>query len=117
DRLVDLVAFVEEERGHDFDEVVTVNFLDSDEYTEASTGLDDFEDEGEPTVDGEAELRALGFVSGEFDLDEMGDALADTGTLAFYSTDTEEVYVRGTDLTPALRVTLVHELVHALQDQ
>ncbi|HEY5155183.1 MAG TPA: hypothetical protein VIJ47_10650, partial [Acidimicrobiales bacterium] len=39
------------------------------------------------------------------------------GTLAYYSSDTKKVRVRGTELTPALRVTLAHELTHALQDQ
>ena len=39
-------------------------------------------------------------------------------TLAFYDPRTQDVYVRGTDTTaPATRVTLAHELTHALQDQ
>lgn len=120
ERVVDLVAFVEEERGHDFDRVVTVNFLDAEAYTRASTGVDDLErpeEDDASTADAIGELRAFGLVSGDFDLDEMGNTLVDVGTLAFYSPETKEIYVRGTEVTPALRATLVHELVHALQDQ
>jgi hypothetical protein len=40
-----------------------------------------------------------------------------SGTLAFYDSETNEVKVLGTDLDVAHRVTLVHELTHAWQDQ
>ena len=56
-------------------------------------------------------------MSGEVDLDQAVDELASGGTLAFYSPEDEKVYVRGTELTPGLRVTLAHELTHVLQDQ
>ena len=39
------------------------------------------------------------------------------GTLAYYDPSGEQVFVRGTELTPAVRVTLAHELAHVLQDQ
>jgi hypothetical protein len=62
-------------------------------------------------------LRALGMASGKVDLLAANNDLADSGTLAFYDPQVERVIVRGTEMTVALRVTLAHELTHALQDQ
>jgi hypothetical protein len=43
---------------------------------------------------------------------------ADSGTvLGYYDSVTKALYVRGRDLTPEVRVTIAHELTHALQDQ
>jgi len=38
-------------------------------------------------------------------------------TLGFYSPATDHVYIRGDQMTPAVRVVLAHELTHALQAQ
>lgn len=62
-------------------------------------------------------LRALGLVHGEVDLFKEQDKLTQGGTLAYYSFDGKRIRVRGTTITPAVKSTLVHELVHALQDQ
>ncbi len=121
DTRVDSIArWVAQERGLDFEHPVKVNFLTPEEYTEAATGGSDVEvaeDEQEAMDQAEAMLRALGLVSGELDLGEESKTLADSGSLAYYSPDTEEVYVRGTELNPGIRVTLAHELTHVLQDQ
>ncbi|MBX3313812.1 MAG: hypothetical protein KF906_05770 [Actinobacteria bacterium] len=122
-RVADLAKFVEKERGLEYEHPVTVNFLTAEEYTAASSGdtssaeSETSEEEQAQLDDTVAMLRALGLVEGEVDLEAATSDLADSGTLAFYSPDTKEVYVRGTDLTPALRVTLVHELTHVVQDQ
>ena len=39
------------------------------------------------------------------------------GVLGYYNGDDERVRIRGTNLTPAIESTLVHELTKALQDQ
>jgi hypothetical protein len=62
-------------------------------------------------------LRALGVVDGDPDLLADDKDLADAGTLAFYDFQAKVVNVRGHTMTPGLRVTLAHELTHALQDQ
>jgi hypothetical protein len=59
----------------------------------------------------------LGLIGGDVDLAAEQDEIRDSGTLAYYSPARRTVYVRGVDLTPSLRLTLVHELTHALQDQ
>ena len=118
-RVTDLVAFVEDERGHHFEHPVAIDFLTEAEYAEATRS-----DAAELTDADRADLeltegmmRALGLVEGDLDLFESVNDLSDTGTLAFYDPATDRVTVRGTDLSPALSATLVHELTHALQDQ
>src|SRR5262249_14397551 len=39
------------------------------------------------------------------------------GILAYYDSHDKKVRVKGSQLTPDVRVTLAHELTHALQDQ
>jgi hypothetical protein len=121
-RVAPLAEFVAEERGLEFEHPVTVNFLTAEEYS-AETRSDTGNSPG-PTEEEKAEMeeyvavmRALGLVSGTFDVEAATNQIADSGTLAFYSPVEKQVYVRGTELTPALRVTLVHELTHVLQDQ
>ncbi len=119
-RVTELVDFVEETRGLSFDHPVAVYFLSEDEYRDISTGGPGAEPTEAERADAEqqvAMLRALGVIEGEPDLLASGDTIADSGTLAFYDTDRDVVNVRGEDMTPGLRVTLVHELTHALQDQ
>ncbi len=118
-RVADLAAFVELERGLRFDHPVHVDFLTPEEYTVQTT------DEEAAVADDEraelaryaGQLRALGVASGELDLVEAFNQVSDGGTLAFYSPFDDRVRVRGTELTVGLKVTIVHELTHALQDQ
>ena len=118
-RVAPIAAWAEKERELPFDHPVKVNFLSEDEYKELATqgGGDDSADTDQYYADQLAQLRALGFVSGDVDLKQAGNTLNDSGTLAYYDPDVEEVFVRGTEMTPALRVTLAHELTHVLQDQ
>jgi hypothetical protein len=115
-RVEPLAEWVERERGLAFEHPVEINFLSLSEYSAVSTSEPSAEDETEMS-DTTAELRALGLVSGEIDLSGSVNTLNDSGTLAFYSPATKQVYVRGETITPGMRVTLVHELVHVLQDQ
>jgi hypothetical protein len=118
-RVADIAAFVEQERGHDFDHPVYVDFLSPADYTKATTtesaGLTD--EDREELEQYAGELRAFGVGSGKIDLFTAYNTVADSGTLAYYDPDTERVTVRGTTMTPGLEVTLAHELTHALQDQ
>jgi hypothetical protein len=118
-RVVDLVDFVEGARDLTFDHPVYVDFLTAEEYTGETTSDEDAVGEEERAdLDRYAgALRALGVGSGEIDLFSAYNQVSDAGTLAFYDPEDQRVKVRGTDLTVGLRVTLVHELTHALQDQ
>ena len=117
-RAAPIAAWVAKARDLDFKHPVEIDFLSAAEYTAVS------QDKPAPTAESEREMqdtvgqmRALGFVQGEVDLAAATDTLADSGTLAYYDPSTKRVSVRGTKLTPMLRVTLAHELVHVLQDQ
>jgi len=118
-RVRDLAAFVEESRDLEFDHPVYVDFLSAAEYTEQTTTTEEeLADEDRDELEHLAGvLRALAVGSGEIDLFAAFNQVSDSGTLAFYDPADHRVRVRGTDLSIGLRVTLVHELTHALQDQ
>ena len=118
-RVVTLVRYVERERGFTFDHPVEIEFLTPSEYSERTrTDEESLEPEDVEDVNQfEALLRAFGLITDDVDLLDSVNDLSDTGTLAFYDSIEERVTVRGTDLGPELRATLVHELTHTLQDQ
>jgi hypothetical protein len=118
-RVADLAAFVERERGLEFDHPVTVDFLSEDEYSERARVDESMltDEDREAIEESGTVLEALGLVPLDTDLFATSNEMADTGTLAFYDPLTETVTVRGTEMTVALQVTLVHELVHVAQDQ
>ena len=117
-RVLDEVRFVEQARGLRFEHPVEVEFLDEEEFAEqvdveeAATAEEEADDERAVGM-----LRALGLVEKGFDLREATDELLETSLLGLYVPEEQTLYVRGEELTPAVRSTLVHELTHALQDQ
>ena len=58
-----------------------------------------------------------GLIDGKVDLFKQENGLNSGGILAYYDFHDKKVRVKGTALTPDVRVTLAHELTHALQDQ
>jgi hypothetical protein len=118
-RVADLVKFVEDNREHTYKHPVEVDFLTADQYSAASrTDSGSLSSDDKAGLDNEvAMMRSLGVMSGNIDLLSKVNEVQDSGTLAFYSPKDRKVRVRGTDMTVDLKVTLVHELTHALQDQ
>ncbi|QXC59494.1 hypothetical protein KSP35_13940 [Aquihabitans sp. G128] len=122
-RVKPIADWVAKARKLDFDHPVEVQFLSEADYRARSTGGASAEaaapsaEEQAQQDDAVAQLRALGLVEGKVDLGKANDTLSDTGTLAFYDPEVKKVFIRGTEMTPALRVTLAHELTHVLQDQ
>lgn len=119
ERVAAIAAFVEDERGLDFEHPVFVDFLPEDEFREkVTTSRDELSDEDRREIEQATSLlRALGLVEGDLDLFEEQNQLSADATLAFYDPDTKRVTVRGTEVTPEVASTLAHELTHALQDQ
>ena len=114
--VAELSAFVEQERGLEFDEPVDVELADDDEFERRL--LDDFEAEDEADLrDTERIFRALGFLDGDDDLVEQFRGVISGGVVGFYDPETNELVVRGGSPTPYARSTIVHELTHALDDQ
>ena len=120
-RVAPIADWVAKARQLDYDHPVEVQFLSEAEYRKTATGGGDAvaegTDEAASAGDTVAQLRALGLVAGQVDLRKANNTLSDSATLAFYDPESKKVFVRGTDMTPALRVTLAHELTHVLQDQ
>ena len=114
--LVDeLQAYVAEARGLEFLRDVEVE-LAADEAFQSRL-LEDFEEEAEEIAKVEVFYKALGLLEPDADLLEELRTIYSAGVLGFYDPETDELVVRGTDLTPYVRQTIVHELVHALDDQ
>ncbi len=117
-RVTSIVQFVEKERGLKFVHPVAVEFLPANQFV-AKIG------NGNPTsaqnkVELEhtvGEMRALGLVTGDADLAAMSTQESQQSVIGLYVPHDKRIYVKGADLTPFVRVTLAHELTHALQDQ
>lgn len=119
-RVAELADFVEAERDLRFKHPVHVDFLDAAAFRkEVTQDREDLTDDEKDELEALEGLgRAIGLISGDFDLLDAGNDLAGDGVLAFYESETKRVTVKGSDdLTVSVRATLVHELTHALQDQ
>jgi hypothetical protein len=110
----DLEGFVEAARGLKFLSPVDVSVLGDAAFRRKLAGGGTTEDAG-PDVQAGV-LRALGLPTGG-DHGGSGDVPEAESVDGFYDSDTKELVVRGTRLTPFVRQVLVHELTHALDDQ
>jgi hypothetical protein len=110
---------VEKLRGLRFEHPVPVDFLTDAAFRERIASRADDLSEGElaDVRRSEAELRAVGLLPGDVNLLDAENSLEQAGTLAFYDPGTKRATVRGTRLGVMAKVTLAHELTHALQDQ
>jgi hypothetical protein len=118
-KLVPVVHQVEQLRGLTFERPVKVEYL-SDAAFQKRVRIDQgklSKREKAEIARSEASLRATGLVAGDVDLLESTSDLQESGVLAYYDPKAKRVTVRGTSLDVATRVTLAHELTHALQDQ
>jgi hypothetical protein len=117
-RVKDLVDFVEQERGLRFEHPVKVEFLADAAFRRAVTAHDALTPEDRAQLESlEAVLRAVGLLDGDADLERVAEQLVGEGVVGFYDPTEERLVARGTRLDDERRVTLVHELTHALQDQ
>ena len=118
-RVAPFAEIVEDERGLEFEHPVHVDFLSVEEFRERVTEDDqELTDEDREEIRASAGLfRALGLLESDRDLLETLNELRGAGVLGYYSHDDERIRMRGKELTPDVRSTLVHELTHALQDQ
>ena len=110
---------VERERGLEFKHPVYVDFLSDKAFNEQVVAdKEDLTDEDRVEIEqATGQFRALGLVQGDVDVFDSVNELSSSAVIGFYSFDDERIRVRGTELTPEVQSTLVHELTHALQDQ
>jgi hypothetical protein len=117
-RVVELVQFVETTRGLSFKHPVYVDYLDD------ATFMTNFVDTEDAPLGGPSEQRAyenelldaLGLTNGS-DVATAQSTMAAATAVTSYTPATDRVAIRGTELTPAVRAGLAHQLTHALQAQ
>jgi hypothetical protein len=110
--VLDLVTFVEKSRGLTFKRPVTIKYLNDVEF-DAWLSRGDGADADKNTFLAE---EAVGLVETGYD-PKAGVKGRRDGTVGVYAPADKTVRVRGTELTPYVKLVLVHELTHALQDQ
>ena len=113
----ELQPFVEQERDLVFLEPVQVEILYDEAFVARLEEADDPVQQAEEIAALGATLTALGLVPPGTDVAAEVDELLAGGVAGFYDPEGDELVVRGQGLGPTERVTLVHELTHALQDQ
>lgn len=118
-RIAPLAAIASKERGLNFKHPVYVDFLADKEFEkEVSADESDLSEEQKQSADDAAgNYRALGYLSGNVDAFKQANDLTGGGIVGLYSHSDKRIRVRGTALTPEVKLTLVHELTHVLQDQ
>jgi hypothetical protein len=116
-QVVPMVRFLEHERGLTFAHPVFVDLLSERDYTtrvtQAHAPIDNVDSH---SLDQRDLANAFGFAT-TYDSAAADAALSADTSSGTYSATTDRIMLRGTELTPALKVTLVHELTHALQEQ
>jgi hypothetical protein len=115
DLVVELSSFVEEQRGLEFEEPVQVEIEDDDAFHERLFA--DFDEDADQTAQLDDLYKAAGLLDPEEDLVETLRTALEGAVIGFYDPETKELVVRGAAITPAVRVTVAHELTHALDDQ
>ena len=115
DLVAELSAFVEEERGLEFEDPVQVEIEDDDAFHERLFA--DFEEDAELTAQVDPLYKAVGLLDPDEDLVETMRTAFEGAVIGFYDPETAELVVRGGAITPGVRVTVAHELTHALDDQ
>jgi len=125
-RVAQLADYVERHAEFSFEHPVRSRFLPDKEFEKLVTDdEEDLTDDDRDYYEATGRLlRSLGLADGDVDLFEDQNALNAGGILAYYSPKDREMVIRTNPedvvdgkLSPALRATVVHELVHALQDQ
>jgi hypothetical protein len=113
--VAELSTFVADARGLEFREPVRATLLD-DEAFSARVQEDAVDDIAE-LEETEQVLAAFGLLEPGTDLVAILSSFLGQGVVGQYDPDSGELVVRGAALSPYVRITLVHELTHALDDQ
>ena len=113
--IAELSAFVADQRELEFLRPVEVELLEDEAFVNRL--LDGTEENRADTDSTEKVLRALRLIEPGVDLFDTFVAFYRVAVLGFYDPESDELVLRGSELTPYVRGTLVHELSHALDDQ
>ncbi len=119
DRIDELMIEAQQIRGLEFLEPVDVVLLTDEEYQARFAEIIEEELAEEDIQAINALLRVLGIIEADDDYRALVETLFSAGTGGFYDPETEELVVRlvGGGFGPYAESVVIHELVHALQDQ
>lgn len=116
----DAARFVEDFRGRPFKTFPAVEFADEDAFQERLSELyeESTDDDAiaETKVAGDV-LGSLGLIAPGVDLVEANRQLGELSPVGFYEPDAKELLVRGSEMNVYVELIIVHELVHAHDDQ
>lgn len=117
--LNELIAFVEDERGYEFTSRPSVELLDSAEFGVAWSALiaEDYASNTSDYNNYTDIYRAMGIIEGDRSLEEIWQRFGDAGVIGYYDHDSASIKLRSGDINAFTETVLVHELVHALEDQ
>ncbi len=119
DRYDDVICqaadFVQQTRGRPFKEFPNIELLDDAEFDLAL--VEDLDESADDLLEDERLLKALGLLPVELDLFETFEALIQSGAVGFYDPEDGRLVVRGGQFDLYGQAILVHELVHAFDDQ
>ena len=107
--------FVQRTRGRPFRTFPEVEVLDDARFD--AELLDDFDDYRADLDASDVTLTALGLIDADVSLADVFRESLEVGVVGFYDPDTGQLVVRGNDLGLYSQLVLVHELVHAFDDQ
>ena len=107
--------FVQQNRGRPFKEFPNIELLDDADFDAAL--LADFEESRSEFVEDERLMKSLGLIPTDLDLFETFRELIEVGVVGFYDPDDGRLVVRGGEFDLYGQAILVHELVHAFDDQ
>lgn len=117
--LDDLIAFVEAQRGHRFSITPEVVLLEGDAFKAAwdQAVADSAAESASEYADYTDIYRAMGILDDQQTLEETWKRFGDAGVLGYYESERQRIVLRSGDITAYTKTVLVHELVHALEDQ
>lgn len=113
--LPELIDFVERTRGHRFRTPPVVEAVAEEEFEARLAELQ--ADEAEALEAATVAQVGLGLIEPGTSLADIVGELGAAAVLGFYLPETDELLVKGAQVTPLVQVTIVHELTHALDDQ
>lgn len=115
DEICSAADFVQQARGRPFREFPTIELLDDASFDEAL--VQDLDESRDELLEDERPLKALGLLPADIDLFETYQSLIESGVVGFYDPDDGRLVVRGGEFDLYGQAILVHELVHAFDDQ
>lgn len=113
--ICEVAEFVQQAREKPFKEFPAVELLDGDAFVEAL--LEDYDEGRQDLEHAELAYKGLGFVEPDFDLFGEFRKVLSVNVVGFYDPETGRLVVKGGELNFYVQSVLVHELVHALDDQ